>query len=199
MLNLQAKNSVSNSRRLLGYFAGFALLVMFIVTALPVLMLPFVYILPYLQTQPFLVRLMWSAALYAVVWGLWFFVTTRQQQKSVFLLINGWNDKIGATLGMAMFMGSCAFFNANIMGLLVLHTLPTQPYLEHMLIDQVKYQGSRHKSIFLTLHSETDGETYYLTLAKKLFDYPRIEAGNKMILKGQQNVFGVYVDKFEIE
>ncbi len=190
---------MSNSRRLLGYFAGFALLVLFIVTALPVLMLPFVYILPYLQTQPFLVRLMWSAALYAVVWGLWFFVTTRQQQKSVFLLINGWKDKIGATLGMAMFMGSCAFFNANIMSLLVLHTLPTQPYLEHMLIDQVKYQGSRHKSIFLTLHSETDGETYYLTLAKKLFDYPRIEAGNKMILKGQHNVFGVYVEKFEIE
>ena len=189
---------MSNVRRLLGYFAGIALLFLFIVTALPVLMLPFVYILPYLQTQPFLVRLMWSAALYAVVWGLWFFATTRQQKQSVFLLVSGWKNKIGAALGMAMFMVSCAFFNANTFGTLV-KMFPSEYYIASFEVKNAVSSGSKHKSLDLKLESNLDGKVYYLTLAKKLFDYPRIEAGNKMILKGQQNVFGVYVEEFEIE
>lgn len=89
--------------------------------------------------------------------------------------------------------------HANIMGLLVLHTLPTQPYIGHVLVEQAKFEGSKHKSIYLTLHSEADGKTYYLRLSKKIFDYPRIEAGDKVTLKGKQNNFGVYVEDFEME
>jgi len=44
-----------------------------------------------------------------------------------------------------------------------------------------------------------DGKVYYLTLAKKLFDYSRIITGDKMILKGQQNIFGVYFEDFEMK
>jgi hypothetical protein len=111
----------------------------------------------------------------------------------------GIKNQIARWLGFIGFIFSGAYFNANIMGLLVLHTVSPQAYFEHMHVEEIKYQGSKHKSILLTLHSEADGKTYYLTLAKKLFDYPRIEAGNKMILKGQQNVFGVYVEQFEMD
>ena len=114
-------------------------------------------------------------------------------------VVKGIKNQVGKWLGFILFIFSGAIFNGNMMGLLVLHTLPTQPYLNHVLVDEIKYQGSKSKSIFLTLHSEADGKTYYLTLANKLFDYPRIEAGNKMILKGQQNVFGVYVEQFEMD
>jgi len=62
---------------------------------------------------------MWSVILYVVVWWLWFFAATQKQKQSVFLLVRGWKYKIGATLGMAMFMVSCAFFNANTFGTLV--------------------------------------------------------------------------------
>jgi hypothetical protein len=194
---LQAKNSVSNVRRLLGYFAGIALLVLFIATAWPVLILPFVYILPYLQTEPFLVRLMWSAVLYAIVWGGWFFVTTQKQKQSVFLLVRGWKNKLGATLGMAMFIGSSAFFNANTFGTLV-KMFPSEYYIATFEVQEAVSFGSKHKSIDLKLETNLGGKVYYLTLAKKLFDYPKISTGDKMILKGQQNIFGVYVEDFEI-
>lgn len=188
---------MSNVRRLLGYFAGIALLVLFIVSAGPTLMLPFVLILPYLQTQPFLVRLMWSAVIYVVVWGLWFFATTQQQKQSVFLLVRGWKNKIGAALGIAMFMVSCAFFNANTFGTLV-KLFPSKNYIATFVVQDAVSSGSKHKSLDLKLESNLDGKVYYLTLAKKLFDYPKISTGDKIILKGQQNIFGVYVEDFEI-
>lgn len=85
------------------------------------------------------------------------------------------------------------------MGLLVAYSLPTKPYLERVIVKDVKYQGSKYKSAYLSLHSEDDGKNYYLTLSKKLFNYPRINSGDKMILKGEKNVFGIYINSYEFD
>ena len=162
-------------------------------------MLPFVNELPYLHYLTLWQRLQISFLLFSVSYlSMWIGASPKNRRASA-EIGGGVKNKIGKWLGFFLFILGGAFFNANIMGLLVLHTVPTQPYLEHMLVEQIKYEGSKSKSIFLTLHSEVDRKTYYLRLSKKLFDYPRIEVGNKMTLKGKQNVFGVYVKEFEME
>lgn len=166
---------------------------------LPVLMYPFVNHFPYLHYLTLWQRLQVSLVIFSVSYLLIMIGASPKNKKAAAEAVKGVKNQIGNWLGILLFIVGGAHFNGNIMGLLVLYTLPTQQYLDHLIVDQVIYQGSRHKSIFLTLHSETDGKTYYLTLAKKLFDYPRVEAGNKMILKGQQNLFGVYVEQFEVE
>ncbi|WP_160277132.1 hypothetical protein [Methylotenera sp. N17] len=162
-------------------------------------MLPFVNELPYLHYLTLWQKVQISFFIFTLSYFLIMFGAKPKNRRAARLFTEDVKGKFMTTCGFfgAIFFG--ALFSGNIMGLLVLHTLPTQPYLNHVLVDEMKYQGSKHKSILLTLHSEADGKTYYLTLAKKLFDYPRIEAGNKMILKGQQNVFGIYVEQFEMD
>ncbi|WP_148225265.1 hypothetical protein [Methylovorus sp. MP688] len=161
-------------------------------------MLPFVNELPYLHYLTFWQRTQVSFLIFIISYFLMWLGATSKNRKASARMGSGIKNQIGKWLGFCYFIFSGALFNANVMGLLVLHTVPTQPYLEEMCIDKVKYQGKKSKSIYLTLHSEANGETYYLTLAEKLFIYPRFEAGDKMILKGQQNIFGVYVEKFDL-
>lgn len=167
--------------------------------AVPILMLPFVNELPYLHYLTLWQRLKISFLLFTVSYFLMWLGANSKNRKYAAEAVKGIKNQVGKWLGFALFIFTGALFNANIMGLLVLHTVPTQSYFEHMHVDQMKYEGSKSKSIFLTLQSKTDGKTYYLRLSKKLFDYPRIAAGDKMILKGQQNIFGVYIEDFEIE
>jgi hypothetical protein len=83
-----------------------------------------------------------------------------------FLLVRGWKNKIGATPGMAMFMVSCAFFNANTFGTLV-KMFPSKHHIASFSVQDAVSSGSKHKSLDLKLESNLDGKVYYLTLAKK--------------------------------
>ena len=162
------------------------------------MVIPFVNELPYLHFLTFWQRvncyfLLFSISYLFIKWG-----ARPENKKAATEVVSDIKNQVAKWLGFCLFIFGGADSHANIMGLLVIYTLPTQPYLEEMRIDKVKFQGSKSKSIYLTLHSETSGKTYYLTLAEKLFIYPRFEAGDKMILKGQQNIFGVYVEKFDL-
>lgn len=186
--------------RLFGYVLqaiGLFTILIFYVT--PVLMLPFVNELPYLHYLTLWQRSQISVFIFTISYFLMWLGASPKNRKYSAEIGRGIKNQIARWLGFIGFIFSGAYFNANIMGLLVLHTVPTQPYFQHMLVDQMKYEGSKSKSIFLTLQSKSDSKTYYLRLSKKLFDYPRIEAGDQIILKGQQNVFGVYVEEFEME
>jgi hypothetical protein len=162
-------------------------------------MLPFVNELPYLHYLTLWQSLQVSLVIFSISYFLIIVGAKPKNRKAAALFTEGAKGKLMTSCGFFGFVFFGALFSGNIMGLLVLHTVPTKLYLDHLLVDQMKYQGSKSKSIYLTLHSETDGKIYYLTLAKKIFDYPRIEAGDKIILKGQQNIFGVYIEDFEME
>jgi hypothetical protein len=101
--------------------------------------------------------------------------------------------------GFFLFVYGGASYSANTLGLLVMHTVQNYPCTYKVEVLKADFQGSKSKSIFLNLKSESDGKIYYLTLAKKLFNYPEIKFGNKMILHGKQNIFGIYVESFEVK
>lgn len=101
-------------------------------------------------------------------------------------------------MGGGCFILLGAYTSANIMGLLVLYATPNQPCVYHMVVDESKHEGSKSKSLYLAMHSETDSRTYSLRLARKLFNYPEINAGDKMVLTGKENIFGVYVERFTV-
>lgn len=184
--------------RLFGYvLQALSISTILIFYVIPILILPFVNELPYLHYLTLWQRLQVSVFIFSISYFLMWMGASPKNRKYSSEIAGGIKNQLGKWLGSFLFILGGAYFNANIMGLLVLHTLPTQPYLNHVLVDQIKYQGSKHKSIYLTLHSETDGKTYYLTLAKKLFDYPRLEAGDKLVIKGEQNIFGIYIEEFE--
>ncbi len=166
---------------------------------MPVLMYPLVNELPYLHELAFWQRSQLSFFVASIGFLLIIVGARPENRMLAAIFINDAKGKFVTCCGFLGFILLGAFMSANTMGLLVLHTIPTQPYLGHMLVKQMKYEGSKSKSIYLTLYSETNGKTYYLRLAKKLFDYPEIKAGDKMILKGEQNVFGVYVHQLKVE
>ena len=85
----------------------------------------------------------------------------------------------------------------NVLGLLVTK-FSNKAYMAQVEVLDAKNQGSKYKSIVLNLKSKADGKIYYLTLSKKMFDYPEIKSGNKMILEGKPNIFGAYVESFKV-
>lgn len=162
-------------------------------------MLPFVSELAYLHQMTLWQRSQISFLIFSVCYLFMWLGASPRNRKASAEMSKGIKNQIVKWLGFLLFIVSGALFNANIMSLLVLHTLPTQPFLSHVKVDQAKYQGSKSKSLYLTLHSQADGKTYYLTLAKKLFDYSKINVGDKMILKGQENFFGVHINNYEFD
>ena len=184
--------------RLLRYFSQVVgLFLIFVFFILPIIMTPLFYELPYLHYLPFWQRVGFYFFIFSLSYVLIRLGAKPENRKAAADMVKGLRNQIAKWLGFCLFIIGGADSHANIMGLLVLHTVSTLPYHEEMRVDEVKYQGSRAKSIHLILHSEANGKTYYLTLARKLFDYPRVESGDKLMLNGQQNVFGVYVEQFE--
>ncbi len=95
-----------------------------------------------------------------------------------------------------MFIYAAADLSCNSLGTLV-KIFPNQPYIEQMAVVNAKASGSKMKSVDLDLKSNADGRIYYLTLSKQLFNYPKFNVGEKLLLKGRKNFFGVYIESFQ--
>lgn len=177
--------------------AGVLLLLSFLSAIVPLLMLPFVNILPYLQTMQLWERLLWSTILTLLAISFGFAATTKKQRRSIAAMtVSSRKDIAVGVLGCAMFIFAAAALNDNVFGSLV-KIFPNDPYIARFEVTATEFSGSRNKSVTLGLKAQSDGKLHYLTLSKRFFDYPRFQHGDILIIKGKQNIFGVYVESFK--
>lgn len=99
--------------------------------------------------------------------------------------------------GLVMFTFSSAWLSGNIFGSFVKLT-PGTEYEERLLIKDVAYRGVRYRAVTLLMERSGESNLMYLTLAKRLFNYPEFKVGESIMLHGKENIFGVYVDSFTV-
>jgi hypothetical protein len=173
--------------------AAVLLVVTFLSWAWAALLLPFVNILPYLQRFTFAERLPFSAALFCVaavvakvaapeVWRSW---------------VNSGRKEVLALLAATAFTTfAAAMLNANSLGSLA-WLVPGEPYSQSFTISGVSNRGSKYRSVELQLQSSVGKRS--LVLSKRLFHYPHFSVGQSILLRGKSTVFGVYVERFEVQ
>ena len=181
----------------LQYFVAVILIIVFLSGVFPPILMQFTGILPYLHNWVIFERLILVFLVWCLVIIFYLLVSTDKQKKSVLSTIQySFKNWVISFFGVLLFVYSGAWLSANSLGTLV-KIFPNEPYSAQMEVVNVKTQGSKYKSVNLDLKSNADGEIYYLTLSKQLFNYPKFNIGDKLILKGKQNWFGVYVEEFQ--
>jgi hypothetical protein len=164
---------------------------------LPVAVLVVFRELPYLHERRFLERLVTSAAgtgVLVVAMAISFprrFLIYRESTwwktaESVLLAVSG----------LAMFTAAAAALSGNLFGALT-KLMPGTPYLARFIVSELESSLSRG-GVSLSLKPKEGTMPAYLTLSRRLFGRQEIRVGDEMVLRGKQNMAGVYVDDFEI-
>lgn len=189
------KNPVTNTRTLLQYLVALYIFLVFVSGVFPPILMQFTGTLPYLHNWKLLFRLIFFFCLWLSAIIAYLILANQKQKKSVLSTLQyNLRDWTLSFLGALLFIFSGAWLVANSLGPLV-KIFPNEPYISQMVILNAEAQGSRHKSVNLDLKSSADEKVYYLTLSKRLFNYSKFHVGDKLILKGNQNWFGVYVEE----
>ncbi len=171
------------------------------VWCVPVFMLPFVNVLPYVHESNFSQRLPISIA------GsiLFFFILFSLNPKNFANNLNSFKagrwvrikHLAGVLLGLAMFTCTGAWLSPNLFGAITL-ALPSTTYEETTEVVEAHFKGSKYKSVSLVLRNRSDGRVIYLTLSKRLFEYPHFNVGDNLRLYGEKTITGEYVNNFEL-
>lgn len=175
------------------------------VWALPIFMLPFVNVLPYVHHSDFYQRLSISFGASVLVLCTGFAASPWKQFSRGYLsttfagsLLNKLKELSALLLGISMFTYMSAELSPNLFGALA-RVLPANAYEEIVEVENVKFEGSKYKSVSLTLRSRHDESTLYLVFSKRLFEYPKFKSGDILRLFGKQTALGVYVTDFKLE
>lgn len=168
----------------------------------PVLMLPFVNVLPFVQERDVYERLMFSVLGTLFILGVlvslgpqnvWRVAKSQVPAGSQLKKLGHW---VGVLGGMTMFTCGAAWLSGNTFGLIA-RVLPSQSYKETVVLVSVKFNGSRNRSsVSLRYKGQQDGKSRYLVLSKRLFDYPKFAPGDIVELYGEQGPVGIYITGF---
>ena len=168
---------------------------------LPLLMTPFVNVLPFVHKRDTIERLWISCLATLFVTVVLLAMNPRCAFRSFDLSVGAsfakrWRNRVGVLAGLAMFTYSAAWLSANPFGLAA-RVLPGTDYEEVVVLDNVAFQGSRYRTAVLDYRSPEDGTPRYLVLSQRLFDYPKLTAGDLVRLRGKATTIGVYVTGIE--
>lgn len=173
------------------------LLYAMLVWALPVFMLPFVNVLPYVHERNTLERLPFSVGGSIVVITLLLLMNKGKLPGTpttggLRVKVNHW---VGVLAGLAMFTYTGAEFSPNLFGLAT-RLLPHESRTIQVPIESADYSGSRYKSVALQFHDPESNKSRHLVLSKRLFDLPRMQPGDRLELKEQKTILGTYIAGF---
>jgi hypothetical protein len=171
--------------------SAIALPIIFIGWVLPIVLIPFVYMLPYLHTLSTDERRLWSMAVSLIVicCVLGLFILKGSIPKVA------WKESWLILGAIGLITIEAADLSANTFGTLV-KLFPTTVYIEQVEVVSVK--RTKHKAAELELRDPINKNNYFLTLSKKLFDDSIFSIGDKLLLRGERNDFGVYVKNLEV-
>jgi hypothetical protein len=181
-------------------FLGIASMVAaFLAWLVPVFMLPFVNVLPYLHTTPIAHRVGLSAVFYLLACAIAKWAMTQQQWSAVRnRTLRTWKEVLGVVLGLLMAIYAAAALSGNTLGLLV-RAIPGKEVVRELVVVKSKTSGSSFKATKLEL-SSSDQQFYEVALSKRIFgEIPKIKPGDKIKFETVENLFGTYVTRFEIK
>lgn len=164
--------------------------------ALPVLLLPFVTVLPLVHERTFLERLPFSVFGSLVVIAAMVVLNGgrrpgRPVAGSAREALGFW---IGVSAGFALFTIAGAALSANIFGPLA-KILPGEAFAVQVSVEAADYSGSRRPSLGLDYRDPRTGTPRYVTLSKRLFDYPMLRPGDVIQLRGRSTLAGQYIEE----
>lgn len=171
-----------------------------LVWLVPVLMLPFVNVLPYLHTMPNSQRLGLSAVFYLLVCVVARGGVTRKQWAAVrSRTFRTWKDTLGFGIGLLMATYAAAALSGNTLGLLV-RLVPGQEVTREFSVVKAKSSGSNFKATELELSLPSDPQFYEIVLSKRIFgELPKIRPGDVVRFEAVENIFGTYVLRVSIK
>lgn len=185
--------------------AGACVAYLLVAGILPVLMLPFVNVLPFVHERGFVDRLLLSSigtvtvlvTLLALDRRRWMGgVASLAPQGAWWRTVQHWFGVVG---GFAMFTAGAAWLSPNSCGLLA-RVLPSQPYREVVVLESVAHGGTgRRAAVSLVYRDRADGHPRYLVLSGRLFDDPRVVPGDVVELRGEAGPVGIYVRNLEVQ
>jgi hypothetical protein len=172
-----------------------------LVWCLPVFMLPFVNLLPFVHERNFWERLLVSSM--GSVFVMTLLVTlgpsrglrafrSQDASESRWRAVQHW---LGLALCFVLATAMSAFVSANLLGAIA-HALPGEAYREKVVLESVEFGGSKYKSVNLSYRNPVDNGLRYLVLSKRLFNYPLLSPGDVVELVGQRSAAGFYVSEF---
>jgi hypothetical protein len=167
--------------------------------AWPVLLLPFVNVLPFLETHTFADRFVVALAmLVCAVTTAWVTSTSNRRRQIVRMHLPEWHQKVLAVPVLAVAAAFAAMLSANTLGSLAWAS-PGRPYTQSFSIVGIVPGGSKYRSVELQLSSTGDLTRRSVVLSKRLFNYPKFQVGSQITLVGKSTIFGVYVERFEVK
>lgn len=171
----------------------------FLAWLVPVFMLPFTNVLPYIQTMPLGHRVGISAVFYLLVVVVAHRAMEPQQRRQDRgRTVSMSKDALGVGLGAMMAIYAAAALSGNTLGLLV-RAIPGNEVTREFVVVESKRSGSSFKSTKLELSSLSDSRFYEVILSKRVFgEIPRISPGDRVKFEAVENIFGTYVNHFVI-
>lgn len=186
-----------NSRwLLLRCFAVTTLLVLICLALLPLALDFLVGDMPYLHSTSVVMRFIWSS-------GFVFFtalicrlsMTKIQWQKLKRLTLGGWKDVVGVLFGALLATYAIADGYGNVLGALVAIFPESSCAIQSEVLTAIPSGSNRRRSVTINLLSWEDGQTYYLTLSRSMFDYPKLRPGDLLLIEGKKNYLGAYIEE----
>ena len=166
----------------------------------PVFMLPFVNVLPFVHERSMLERLLVSCAGSALLVLVLLTLTGGRLPSGYTVVRDRWGNVVrwfGVCAGLALFTYMSAALSANTFGLIT-KALPRENFNSTVVVESAQFQGSRYRAVQLKYSEPTKGESRYLVLSMRLFDYPKFEPGDLVELYGKKTWAGVYVENVSL-
>jgi hypothetical protein len=192
--------AIEGDGRLLPASTGIVgLIAAFLAWLVPVFVLPFANVLPYLQTMPLLQRLKWSALFFVIAIVVARAAMTRRQWNDVRgVSLDRWSSVAGVSLGLLLAIYAAASLSANTFGLLV-KAFPAEPFVQEFVVTSSMTVGSKQRALELELRPSQAGKPYELTLSQRVFgELPQLKPGDVLRVRGEKNAFGSYVQTFTV-
>ncbi len=193
--------ATEDKRRILPKFLGvIGMTAALLAWLVPVFMLPFVNVLPYLHTTPIAHRVGLSALLYLLACMVARGAMTQQQWRGVRdQTLRTWKEVLGVGLGVLMAIYLAAALSGNTLGLLV-RAIPGKKVVLEFVVVESKASGSNFKATKLVLSSPSDQQFYEVVLSKRVFgEIPKIKPGDRFKIEAVENLLGTYVNRFAVE
>lgn len=183
---------------------GIALLsVLAVIWVLPTILFVIVGELPYLHKHSFTERFIIVSLLMALVLvaaASLHLKKTISNLRSMYARKTAWERTKEITLGLGgliLFNGMAAAMGGNILGIGV-KLLPGQDYRSIVEVTELEHKGAKYRVANLTVKDISNGHIQYLNLARRHFDYSKIEAGSVLALGGKKGLLGTYINSFQV-
>lgn len=169
----------------------------FLLWLLPVALIPFVSIAPYLHSLDLFQRISLSVGATIGLVLLWVIGMGTRAWSFAGKEFPSVSDKFWGIAIMFLFSLIPVHLGGNVVSALVKY-LPNRDVSMILVVEDVSETERRIARTDLVLRCQSTGQAFHLTLARRHFSYMGLQKGEHVELFGRHNTFGVFVDEVKV-